>query len=188
MENYKKISEIPGFENAEDYILSKSGSVYRILNNGEYKQINGSKDSKGYLCLDLRSRKTIKKYPKIHRLVASMYIENPKNLEQVNHIDGNKTNNSVSNLEFVTSKQNRIHAIKNNLVNSIGYGIEQYSLDGELIATYETAEDALIEIGRPINSGNIGRVIRGKRKTAYGYIWKSVGSSTTIETERCNNR
>lgn len=52
----------------------------------------------------------------IHRLVANTFISNPKGFDQVNHIDGNKSNNSVSNLEWVTERQNRDHAVKTDLM------------------------------------------------------------------------
>ena len=185
---YIKLSNITGYKNATGYLLSSEGKVYsyRNLNGKDYSElteVKGSKDSKGYLCLDIRNTNSIRKYPKIHRLIAQAFIPNENKLPQVNHINGDKTDNSLNNLEWVSNRQNRIHAIKNGLQDYIDYGIAQYDLNGNLIATYDTAEEALIKLGKPPYSGNIGRAIRGKRKTAYGYIWKQIDSSTTIEKQ-----
>ena len=73
----------------------------------------GYKRDQGYLTIKIAG----KSY-KVHRLVAEAFLDNPNNFEQVNHIDGNKDNNAVSNLEWCNNKQNAIHAAKNGLTPS----------------------------------------------------------------------
>lgn len=91
----------------ENYIITKDGKIINKKRGNILKpQLNG----KGYLRVSIG-----KKLRFVHRLVAEKYIPNPNNLPQVNHKDGNKLNNSVDNLEWVSNKQNREHALKNGL-------------------------------------------------------------------------
>lgn len=175
----KKLSSIPGFETCTNYTIYSDG---RIFSEKKGDFIQASEDSKGYLYLDIRYRKAILKCPKVHKLVMLAFSKkSPK--EHINHIDGNKKNNNITNLEYVTNRENREHAINLGLKNEIRYGIAQYSLNGCYLNTFDTAKDALEYLGlSSTSSGNIGRVITGKRKTAYGYIWKQCEGSTTIES------
>lgn len=66
--------------------------------------------------------KNKRKVFRIHRLVASHFIPNYKNKEEVNHIDGDKLNNNVNNLEWSTRSENQIHAVRTGLVKTIGEG------------------------------------------------------------------
>ena len=153
MVEFKNISEIKGYENVKGYVLSSEGYVYsgRHVKNDEntgrisivihddinkFKKLKGSKDSKGYLCLDLRNKNGKLSYPKIHRLVAEAFLENPENLPQVNHIDSNKTNNNVENLEWCSYSQNTKHAVANGL-----HFIARGALNG--CSTFETEDDRL---------------------------------------------
>ena len=91
----------------DDYIITKDGKIINKKRGNTLKpQLNG----KGYLRVSIG-----KKLQFVHRLVAEKYIPNPNNLPQVNHKDGNKLNNSVDNLEWVSNQENRNHALKNNL-------------------------------------------------------------------------
>ena len=95
------------FYTLEDYEITKDGQVINKHNGHIVKpQPNG----KGYLRVSIG-----KKLMFVHRLVAEKYIPNPENKPQINHKDGNKLNNSVDNLEFVTNQENRNHALKNGL-------------------------------------------------------------------------
>lgn len=95
----------------DNYLISESGHVYR-----KGRKLSAWQSKKGYLrvCLSI-SGKTISR--PVHRLVAQTYIPNPENKPEVNHKDTNKTNNSVSNLEWATNEENVEHAIKSGLYN-----------------------------------------------------------------------
>jgi len=89
-----------------NYVVTEDGN---IKNESTDKYLSISKWIDGY-CYVVIDRK---KYY-IHRLVAQYHIENPQNKKEVNHIDGNKSNNHFSNLEWVSSSENKQHYLKNN--------------------------------------------------------------------------
>ena len=168
----KILSEIKGFEKCGDYTIYNDGRVFSEKSNRFLKL---QKDSKGYFYLDIRNKGAIYKCPKIHRLVMLAFYEGEEVKEQINHKDGDKSNNHIDNLEYVTNKENRQHAIKNGLKNEYDYGIAQCDLEGNVLKTFDTGREALLYLGKnPDNGGNIGRCINGKRATAYGYIWKKI--------------
>lgn len=88
------------------YLISQDGFV---LNEKTGRKLKAQNNGNGYLKVTLTIKGVqIQKY--IHRLVAELYIDNPKYKKQVNHKDGDKKNNNVNNLEWVTNSENQIHA------------------------------------------------------------------------------
>ena len=102
-----KLKEYPNYE------ISPTGEIYSLLSN---KIILGSYTRKGgYRTVSVKNASGDTKTVFVHRLVAMAYIRLPKPWEEVNHKDGDKLNNDVSNLEWVTQRENFMHAVRNGL-------------------------------------------------------------------------
>lgn len=107
MEIWKDIAGYEGF-----YKISNLGKIKSLPRKGvKEKILNPSKNNRGYLRVGLSAKGKVR-YDSIHRLVAETFIENPKKMPEVNHIDGNKLNNNIENLEWVTKSENEKHAYK----------------------------------------------------------------------------
>lgn len=145
------------------------------------KVLKSKIDKKGYAIVYL-SKEGKQKAKKIHRLVAQAFIPNPLNLPQVNHIDGNKTNNNVSNLEWCDNSYNQKHAHETGLFpkyeDTVGWGRPAKPVamldfnTKEIIQTFNTLSSASKETG--INPSNIRSVCLGLRNHAGGYNWKFI--------------
>ena len=114
--------DVKGFE--EYYQVSETGKIRRKKGKTIYKDgrvadfsqtiLKQSENKKGYFKVYLS--KNSKKYIKtVHRIVAETFIPNPKNKKTVNHIDCNKKNNKIENLEWLTNKENMRHAFDNGI-------------------------------------------------------------------------
>ena len=126
---------IDGYE--DSYMISNYGrvkSLERIVickdhSAKKYKEkIMKERYHNGYAIINLWKNGQMKRYY-IHRLVAAHFVENPKEYNIVNHIDGNKTNNYYENLEWCTAKHNIQHAIDNNLLTVNIDGILQKNIE-----------------------------------------------------------
>lgn len=174
--------------------------IYQVSNYGRLKSFKQSQKGKilkttnkpnNYISVVLsiqRNNKTIKQSCKLHRLVATAFLPNPNNLKEVNHIDFNKHNNEIDNLEWVTKKENTAHAIKgkpqiiNHLIdynkNRRPKAVIQFDKNMKYINRFKSSVEAQEKTG--ICSRNILQVCsktpfnnKGNvRKTAGGYIWK----------------
>lgn len=154
--------DISGYEGI--YQISNLGNV--CSNSGLRKQRTAGK---GYKSITLHKNGS-RNYFFIHRLVAEHFISNPNHYEQVNHIDGNKENNCVNNLEWCNNSQNMKHAYNNGL-HSKPKTVLQFDKKGNFIKKWNTISEIYISFGIKEN-GYISAVCKHKRKSAYGFVWK----------------
>ena len=153
---------------------------YQVSNLGNIKGKNGKiligGIKRGYREVILVNNN--KRYYKlVHRLVAEIFISNPENKLQINHIDGNKLNNKVDNLEWCTPNENMKHAYKIGLQkplyakeNPRAKKVKQYNLNNELLNHYDGIKEAS-RINN-INPRDITKCCQHKRKQVGGYIWR----------------
>lgn len=159
--------DIEGFEGL--YRVSNKGRIFSVRNNKILKQ---SKNNT-YYKITLRYPKNRKIFCfRIHRLVAKHFIPNPKNKKTVNHIDGDKNNNRIDNLEWATTKENNTHAILNGLSKPATPSYRFYGID-------ENGKRILYMSGKEIiNKGydlsHINNVINGKSKRHKGLTFEKV--------------
>ena len=151
----------------EGYPRYEVSNLGRVRKNGKLTPLHRA--GKGYLRTTLQ-KDGKQKQDYIHRIVAKAFIPNPENKPTVNHIDGDKDNNRVSNLEWATYLENNLHAIKNHLHRHYTRGVKQYDLQGNLLATYNSIVEANKATG--INKSNIGQACRGVYKIIGGYRWQ----------------
>lgn len=159
MDKYYKIK---GYE---DYFITKSGKIFSLLTN---KELKFDRSCRGYCKVKLMDRRLGKFITlQVHRLVAIQFIPNPNNLPEVNHKDGNHSNNSVYNLEWCTAEYNRRHALDNNL-----YKIEEDSPRAKLTKEnviniykdYEVCKNKTTLAKKyNVSDALIGEIVRGVR-------------------------
>lgn len=156
--------------------------LYQVSNLGRVKSLKHSEEwflkyrlnKKGYASVVLfKGTVSSKKQFMVHRLVADAFIPNPENKPQINHKDGNKLNNSVENLEWVTNYENCIHAHANALVATPnphkGEEAYQHKLtwkDVECIRErYAEGTTSTYELAKEFNvtPSCIGLIVRNKR-------------------------
>lgn len=155
-------------ENYPNYAVSNKGNVMTVT---KQKLLNINIDkAKGYPYLQL-SKNGQRKTFRVHKLVALAFVDNPENKPYVNHIDGNKTNNYITNLEWVTAQENTLHAQINHLKNDNKPVMSVHLGTGERLVFNSIGECATYF---NTNKGSIHRVLTGKRNKFKGYCFEYV--------------
>ncbi len=161
---------IEGYEN---YQVSNKGNVKNVITNQILKQCYNGRGYKHVMLYDSNHKgKTIL----VHRLVAKAFIPNPQNLPEVNHIDENKINNCVDNLEWLTCKDNINHGTHNVRVginNPNRKPIYSVNKDGEVIYYHSANEAAKYYKDRDIEMcpSGINNALSGKIFTYKNLAW-----------------
>ena len=107
---------------------------------------------------------------RVHRLVAEAFIKNPNNYPYVNHKDGNRQNNNVSNLEWCTPSQNSLHSSKINKQRFFTKRVKQYNMNGEFMLEYNSIKEAALETNT--NPEKISEVYNRHRLSTNNYQWR----------------
>lgn len=177
MEIWKPIAGTKGFIE-----VSNKGRVRSLL-RGEPRVLKPQVDNKGYHRIRVTVEREKMSY-KVHREIAKAFIPNPNNLPQVNHKDGNKSNNSVDNLEWITNRDNAHHAIENGLWDSVIEGSRRENERRKRpVIGYFTSEnsstsrrfESVAEAERFLGSRHVTDVLKGKRSHVKGWTFRYEG-------------
>ena len=165
-------------QNTHDrYSVSVSGRIFDLQRKCECKQ---TLKPNGYLVVNLLLETGKRRNFYVHRLVAAAFVTKPsEDATDVNHIDGNKTNNCSDNLEWVTKREKQLHRYrvlgkagvkKGSRLVANQKKVVQLTLDGKVVKVFNSLFEAASATGA--NYSNISRVAKGKRKQCGGYKWR----------------
>lgn len=133
MENKEEFKPI---ERTPNYGVNEDGCIINLFTRNKIKT---SIDKHGYERVVLRDYSKIKRSMSVHRLVANAWIPNADNKPQVNHIDGNKLNNTKPNLEWNTGSENTIHSYEKEL-SSLSVSVSMYDIVNKTTTTYRSIQ------------------------------------------------
>jgi hypothetical protein len=165
---YEGRYEVSNLGNVKSTVRVKERVLKQVPTSVGYYQVNLS-DGNKFTCYHT------------HRLVAKAFIQNPENKRQVNHKDGNKQNNTLSNLEWVTPSENGKHSYRLGLSNAwqknqtgantpTAKSVLQLDMQDNIIKEWECGLDAVRALG--CDSSGISRCCNGILKKHYGYRWR----------------
>lgn len=147
------------------YAITEDGKVWGYKTQ---KFLKPRINKNGYFWVTLSKNNKMKNW-RIHRLVAEAYIPNPNNYPHVNHLDEDKSNNTINNLQWCTAKQNLNHGTRNNRISE---SLKKSVYCVELDKIYESLMQCAQELN--ISISGICECCRGTRKTAGGYHWQYI--------------
>ena len=175
-EGLLQVSNLGRVKTLDHYVRHKKAEhLKRIKERIHTVQIGNSGYKYFMFCYNGQS-----KHLQIHRLVATAFIPNPENKPQVNHINADKLDNRVENLEWCTPSENMQHAYKNRLIpldkvgkkgalNNSARPVDSYSLDGQFLKHFDTMKEAANEYNIPLSG--VCNCCNGYSKTCHGMVF-----------------
>lgn len=153
---------------------SSCGKLKIEWRHGMYRLIRSAQGG-GYMRMPLRMRDGTQKLFFLHRLVALTFLSTQSLDCIVNHKDGNKLNNAVENLEYVTYKENSAHALNTGLI-TVCKSVQQLDMLGNIVGEFTSISEAARSLGLKSSSPIIA-VLKGRAKTSAGHLWRYSVSS-----------
>lgn len=168
-EGYYLISNLGNVKSLDRYVynIALKSKLYTVERIFKGKILKTSIDNHGYLQVNLSKNGKVKRFH-VHRLVAEAFIPNPQNKPQVNHIDGNRANSNKNNLEWVTDRENKIHAWKKLPRKTTKKVVCQISKNNEVIKEWNSIKEAQ-EI---LNITHISECCKNLTHTSGGFYWR----------------
>ncbi len=160
----------------ETFVKIEGFEKYEVSNLGKVRNIKSGRvlkpylTKKGYLRHPLHGHDK-RKHLYLHRIIATAFIDNPEGKPCVNHIDENKLNNDLSNLEWCSVRENNIHGTRTKRSSETrSKKVIQLDLNDNALNEFESMKQAGQETGT--SAGDISKCCNGKRKSAGGYKWR----------------
>lgn len=168
------LKSVPEYEGL--YVADNYGNIYNAKTMRKLKLCESHHGYKRIMLFKNGKGKTFA----VHRIIATLFVDNPHNFSEVNHKSENTSDNSAENLEWCTRKYNINYG---NRLDKFMMKTVQKDLSGNIIAEYKSQAEASKQTG--ISQGSISNACSGRCKTAGGYIWycerllKEIGNEQT---------
>ena len=165
-----------------DGIFIDGEDVYRF-DRGEYKKLCKWIDNVEYYMVSFRQNKK-RKYVRVHRIIAETFIPNPNQYPQVNHIDGNKLNNQITNLEWCSNAYNTKQGYDKDLYHNRHRSHAVLAVNKETGRSFEFSSIRSCAEALGLNRKTITGILKGTKKTNnYEYEFKYIERVSTIPDE-----
>ena len=175
-DGYYEVSDTGEIRSLDRTVTDRNG-IQRLIKGKPMKTTRGKgRNGNGYYVVNLHLNGISRVVP-VHVLVATAFLENTLGFPTVNHMDGDKTNNCASNLEWTTYKSNNVHALNTGLRKPRGTPILQMTLNGNKVSEFVSVSEASRKTG--VGRSLISHCVNNRINSAGGFIWKKLSEGVT---------